>query len=108
MGVGLVDGQRQRRTTDADLAVRMGYNAERRSVLYCIGDSLLKKQNPYRELYLQRKAYEQEKAPDGTKMLWHRRAQRYMEKRLLRDLWRAWRDTLPSTPTPPSEVPDAI
>ncbi len=69
-----------------------GYSPNRRSAMFTIGDSLLKKQNRYRELYLARKAFEQAKVPDGTKMLWHRRAQRYVEKRLLRDLWRAWRN----------------
>lgn len=68
----------------------IGYSPKRRSLIFVIGDSLLKKQGPYRELYLKRKEYEQAKAPELTKMAWHRRAQRYMEKRLLRDLWRAW------------------
>jgi hypothetical protein len=75
----------------ADDWTAVGYSPKRRSIMFQIGDSLLKKQNPYRELYLARKAVEAEKVPDGTKMLWHRRAQRYAEKRLLRDLWRAWR-----------------
>jgi hypothetical protein len=50
---------------------------------------------PYRQLYLARKALEQEKVPEGPRMLWHRRASRYMAKRFLRDLWVAWRDTMP-------------
>lgn len=92
MGLGLVNGERQRKCTDAEKAAAHGYSPRRRSIMFVIGDSLLKKQNAYRELYLARKEYEQTKVPDGTKMLWHRRAQRYVEKRLLRDLWRAWRD----------------
>ncbi|MGN6518691.1 MAG: hypothetical protein ACTHK2_04615 [Dokdonella sp.] len=92
MGLGLIStGERQRCFTDAAKTIEAGYSPRRRSIMFVIGDSLLKKQGPYRDLYLRRKLYEQQKKPDGTKMLWHRRAQRYMEKRLLRDLWRAWR-----------------
>lgn len=90
MGLAVIDGQAQRRVSGA-AALDHNYAPERRSLMYCIGDSLIKKDNPYRALYLERKAYEETKTPDATKMLWHRRAQRYMEKRLLRDLWRAWR-----------------
>lgn len=111
MGLGLVDGERQRKCVDARKAAAHGYSPIRRSIMFTIGDSLLKKQGPYRELYLARKVYEAQKAeahglsvvaagdiPDGkskeecmTLMHIHRRAQRYMEKRLLRDLWKAWR-----------------
>jgi hypothetical protein len=70
-----------------------GYSPSRRSKMFSIGDSLIKKQNDYRELYLQRKIYEQNKAPDLMPMAHHRRAQRYMEKRLLKDLMRAWKIT---------------
>lgn len=90
-GLAVIGGGAQRRVT-GDAALEHGYSPVRRSMMYVIGDSLLKKQNPYRALYLARKATEQAKVPDGTKMLWHRRAQRYAEKRLLRDLWRAWRN----------------
>ncbi len=68
-----------------------GYSRQRRSRLFTIGDSLIKKPNPYRDLYLERKGVERVKLPDASKMHIHRRAQRYMEKRLLRDLWKAWR-----------------
>lgn len=59
--------------------------------MFVIGEALIKKQNRYRALYLERKVIEEQKAPSGSKLLWHRRAHRYMEKRLLRDLWSAWR-----------------
>lgn len=96
-----------------------GYSPKRRSIMFVIGDSLLKKQNPYRELYLARKQYECEqfaakglpvlaeaeakaqKAKPGTytsAMYAHNRAKRYMEKRLLRDLWRAWRGQVGEPP----------
>ena len=83
----------------------------RRSVMYVIGDSLLKgnktgdgNNGVYRELYLERRAYEVARNPAFDKGIdkktgkqkvtkhCHLRAQRYVEKRLLRDLWRAWRD----------------
>jgi len=76
----------------ADEWIEHGYSPRRRSAMWTIGDSLLKKQNAYRDLYLGRKAFEAERDPEKTKMHCHRRAQRYVEKRLLRDLWRAWRD----------------
>lgn len=90
-GLAVFDGKSQRRVSGA-AAIEQGYSPVRRAIMFCIGDSLLKKQNAYRDLYLVRKVTEQAKLPDGSKMHWHRRAQRYTEKRLLRDLWRAWRD----------------
>ena len=64
----------------------------RRSAMWTIGDSLIKgNKDGYRTLYVERKAYEHGRDPEMSKMHAHRRAQRYMEKRLLRDLWQAWR-----------------
>lgn len=62
----------------------------RRSELFVIGDCLVKGNGdgPYRALYLERKEYEADRVK--TKMHAHRRAQRYMEKRLLKDIWVAW------------------
>lgn len=91
MGLAVINGKSQRRVSGVE-ALEHGYSPQRRSIMYCIGDSMIKKQNAYRELYLARKVIEEQKMPEGTKLHWHRRAQRYMEKRLLRDLWRAWRD----------------
>jgi len=87
------------------------YSRRCRSMMYVIGDSLIKKQGPYRDLYLERKTYEVQKAenegltvapqakiPAKKKNEYrseghiHARAQRYMEKRLLRNLWREWND----------------
>lgn len=117
MGLAVFNGRSQRKTTDAKLAIEMGYSPRRRSTMFVIGDSLLKKQNPYREVYLERKKTELAKAkaeglkvvpaakiPKAKKELYrseghiHRRAQRYMEKRLLLNLWRAWRDQSCSDP----------
>ena len=86
-----------------------GYSRVRRSRMFVIGDALIKANGEYRAVYLARKEYERQRAEaagltvapalkipkaranefisDG---IIHRRAQRYMEKRLLRDLWQAW------------------
>ena len=94
MGVGLVAGERQRKVADKELAIAMGYNPARRAVLFVIGRSLVMgNQDGYKTLYDTRKAMELKRDPEMSKGHADRRAQRYMEKRLLRDLWRAWRDT---------------
>jgi len=91
-----------------------GRSPRRRAAMFVIGTNfLLARQGPYKDLYDQRKAYERTKPPCG-KMLKsakgeeigecrdadgancckaghiHKRTQRYVEKRLLRDLWRLW------------------
>ena len=91
-GLAVIGGGAQRRVSDKEAAIEHGFSPKRRAVMFVIGDSLIKKQNAYRELYLERKAYEQTKTPDLRPIQHHKRAQRYMEKRLLRDLWREWRD----------------
>lgn len=118
MGVGfaqLPDGrfERQRKTRDTNLATLMGYSADRRAVLRGrIGDAIKKRPvtRDYRQVYVDRKAYEIAKAeaegltvapagkipaskPEQYRSLGHidNRALRYMEKRILRDLWRQWR-----------------
>lgn len=88
MGLAVFDGKSQRRTTNAEEAIRQGYNPSRRSLMYVIGAAIVKQGDEYRQVYLDRKAYELERNPEMTKMHAHRRAQRYMEKRLLRNLWR--------------------
>lgn len=133
-GLGLVGGERQGRRTNAKEAAEHGYSPRRRSVIYIIGDSLLKKRNAYKGLYDERKKYEVAKAKAAglkvraarkgdprdqasagfrSKLVIHRRAQRYVEKRLLRNLWRTWRDQMPSdipradvSPRPQAEVLD--
>jgi hypothetical protein len=113
MGVALVGDVRQgglAKSAPKAEWIAHGYSRQRRSRLWNIGDALVKKQGYLREVYLARKEYERVKAEargltvapaakipakraaefmsDGHV---HRRAQRYMEKRLLRDLWSAWR-----------------
>lgn len=117
MGLAVMDGVRQgglRKTASAEDWIAHGYNAKRRAFMFVIGDVLIKNQNEYRELYLARKDIERAKAASlGLKVVpaakipakrkdefmsdghVHRRAQRYMEKRLLKNLWRAWRRAQP-------------
>lgn len=103
LGVGLIqlegeDPQRQRKAINKGLAELMGYNPSRRSVLYVIGDNLIKtggnkkaaKPSVYYQLYLTRKAYEQEKHPDLKPKHIHVRAKRYVEKKLVRHLLAEW------------------
>jgi hypothetical protein len=93
MGLAVIGGERQRRVSDADLALVHGYNPERRSIAYLLGECLMKakSKNPYGPLYDERKAYELTRVKTPAHA--HNRAVRYITKRALRDLWRAWRDT---------------
>jgi hypothetical protein len=114
MGVAQIDGVRQgglSKSAPAEKWIEHGYNRQRRSRMFVIGDSLIKAQGPYREVYLARKTYEIAKAqemgltvapaakiPAKRKAEFisdghiHRKAQRFMEQRLLRDLWQAWKN----------------
>lgn len=97
MGVAVIDGERQRRVAGADALIH-GYVPRRRAILFNIGESLIKgnQDGAYRPCYLARREYERERlGPDAAPILLHNRARRYMEKRLLRDLWRAWRAMVP-------------
>lgn len=118
MGLAVMNGTRQgglRKTAAAEEWIEHGYSARRRAIMFVIGDVLVKQKGPYRDLYLQRKEIERAKAqaaglivapsakiPEKRKHEFmsdghiHRRAQRYMEKRLLRDLWKAWERAHPS------------
>jgi hypothetical protein len=110
MGVGVLeDGTRQRRIAgvSGEEALAIGYSPARRSIMWNIGSSLLKgnRGGYYKTVYDAEKAKQLAKLPDpflilskktgqlvnGRAMLADMRAQRYMEKRLLRDLWRQWR-----------------
>ena len=93
-GLAVIDGERQRKKSDKELALIHGYSPSRRSVFWNIGDALLKSQGkeetagPYRLIYDTRKAYERPRVDsDGHA---HNRAMRHMTKRLLKDLWREW------------------
>lgn len=105
------DGTRQRKVAGAE-AIKHGYNPARRAVIWTIGDSLVKIEGPYRDLYLRYKAQEEEKANQaGIKVVpaeamrnmkeeerrgyiskghVNSRAKRKMEKELLKHLWVIW------------------
>lgn len=96
MGLAVMpDGTRQRRMAGPE-GVAHRFSTQRRMIMWNIGDSQIKHSGPYREVYEARKAYEAERDPEITKGHAHNRAKRYMEKRIIRDLWRAWRDTVGS------------
>jgi hypothetical protein len=105
MGLAVINGERQRRKKDEE-GIEQGYSPRRRSLMWTIGDCIVKAGGPLKELYNQRKEHEAPRVQ--TKMHAHNRAKRYIEKRLLRDLWRAWRDakahTIPILAKHPSEV----
>ena len=83
-------------------ATAHGYSPRRRSVMWNIGDPMIKCSiregkaiSPYGQIYLDRKAYEVARNPEIKPIHAHRRAQRYMEKRLLKDLWKEWKSENP-------------
>lgn len=112
MGLAVMDsGERQRKFTDPEMALMAGYSPARRSLVWQLGDCLLKQNytdkehsspGPYRSLYETRLSIELAKFGATTetfdpKQKNHQhakaRAKRYMEKTFLKDLWRVWRDT---------------
>ncbi len=103
MGLAVIGDIRQRKVA-GDAAIEHGYSPQRRAIMWNIGAGLIKAQvrkhpddddqrvgiGPYGALYIERKAFEATKVE--SKAHAHNRAQRYIEKRLLRDLFRAWRE----------------
>ena len=104
LGLAVVDGSRQRRVRGAE-ALLQRYSASRRSTVWVIGRSVLRNQSItkasplrkfttdatyYRRCYDSRKDYELSRGL--TRGHAHNRAARYMEKKLVRDIWRAWRE----------------
>jgi hypothetical protein len=97
LGLAVFGGMRQGQvakeiTGDARAAEfqRHGYSPRRRSIVYVAIESMLRQSKcPYRQLYLERKEYETPRVE--TKMHAHRRAQRYVAKRVVLDLWKQWR-----------------
>lgn len=97
MGLAVIDGGRQRLIA-GDAALIHGYNPMRRAAMHVIGTNLIRSANPeYRALYDERKAYEL--AREVSKAQAHNRSLRYIEKRLLREMWKAWRRTMVSQPS---------
>ncbi len=113
MGLAVMGEVRQgglRRGAAAGEWIAHGYSARRRSYMFVIGDTLLKGNEHYRAIYHQRKEDERTKAAERGLIVApsakipakrkaefisdghiHKRSQRYMEKRLLKDIWQAWR-----------------
>lgn len=112
MGLAVMGDVRQGglpKGSGAEAWIAHGYSPNRRSLAWNIGDTMLKAQvrkvkddagedtgeryalGPYGQAYLDRKAYELAREPDMQPIKAHRRAQRYLEKRLLKHLWQAWR-----------------
>ena len=95
-GLAVIDGERQRKKADKEAAIRHGYSPERHAVFWNVSQALLKAQGtgdasgPYRRVYDRRKEHELARAEPAY--IAHARATRYMVKRLLRDIWREWRD----------------
>ena len=88
MGLGVgPEGKPQRRVAGQDILIE-GFCPRRRALMHVVGTNLIKAKNEYYgAIYRDRKAYEQEKAPELKLIHHHKRAMRYMEKRLLKDLW---------------------
>ncbi len=110
MGLAVIGGEAQRKCVDADKAVIHGFNPTRRAMMHVLGDVLMKSGGPFREVYDQRKGYLQQRAlaegkqvvpaadiPQGDRSGYvalgaiHGGALRYMEKHVLKELWRQWR-----------------
>jgi hypothetical protein len=94
MGVALVNGIRQHRTTDKDLAEAFGYNPKRRSLLWNIGDCLIKHgkriDSKYYRMYSERKAFELTRVNGSKAPLLHAHRRRF-----LRHLLAAWNQDRP-------------
>jgi hypothetical protein len=103
MGLAVINGGRQRLVA-GDAALEHGYNPERRAVAWNLGGTLVKvgDRNPWRQLYLDRKAYLAARSPEMTPGHINNSAMRYMTKRALRDLWAAWRRTTATPRVEPS------
>lgn len=126
LGLAVIDGVAQGRMSKEisgkdrkEAWIKRGYSPMRRSAVWTIGHSLCMQNGDgkYRSAYLTRKEYERQRAeeiglivaPAGKipksrqaeyMSVGHidRRAQRYMEKLLIRDLWNAWREATSRMP----------
>lgn len=98
MGLAVMpDGKRQRRVA-GDEGIYHGFSPRRRAIMYVLGDCLIKlNKGEFRALYDERKAFEMSRLDPkakGVKGHAHARASRYMQKRFLRELWKAWNRTV--------------
>lgn len=92
MGLGLVDGEIQRKATDKIKAERMGYNPQRRALTFVISGNLImnvhRNEGPYYTMYLREKRKQLERGL--TKGHADRRAKRYIVKKLIRHFLAVW------------------
>lgn len=107
LGLAVIDGRCQRKVPGPE-AIRQGFSPNRRSTVWNLGSNMLRTQSGlptgrrykarepghFRLGYDARKAYEL--ANGLPKAHAHNRAKRYMEKKLVRNIWRAWRDAGPA------------
>ncbi len=95
MGMAVINGERQRKCADRDKAIEHAYCPRRRALMFVIGDTLIRAKGEYKAIYDARKPLEAAKLDKEGKpvrpIVAHKRAKRYMEKRLLREFWKAWR-----------------
>lgn len=97
LGLATINGERQQKKTGAE-GILHGYAPSRRSVMWNAGQAIFKAQSAsdsrpagyYREVYDQRKVYEVARGITPPARA-HNRSTRYMEKRLVKHLWQAWR-----------------
>lgn len=94
MGMACIDGQRQRKLKDEDLALLHGYSPQRRASAFVISECMIKKKNRYRVVYDERKALKM--AAGWTKNHAHKEGMRFMVKRVLRDLYNEWTGNEPT------------
>lgn len=87
-GLAVMPSGRQRKVAGAE-GIEHGYSPARRSVVWAIGDCIIRAGGPHKPIYDERKKFELTRV--DTKIHAHNRAKRYMEKIVLRDLWVAWR-----------------
>lgn len=93
LGLAVMDDGRQRRVA-GEAALLHGYNPARRAVVWNLAGEIIKAQGEGRQAE-ERQFYDIEKAKQLAKGLTpihaHNRALRHMTKRIVRDLWVAWR-----------------
>lgn len=116
LGFGVIDHKRQRCHKDKELAALHGYSAARHGEIFAAVSTPLffaqsAAKGEYRALYETRRAHTAEAHPEWTKTHARDDAVRYITKRALRELWRAWRAAgeglSPGSGVPPAEFPEA-
>ena len=112
LGLAVIGGERQRRVHGA-AAIAHGFSPCRRAIVWQVGSSLFRAQSErrdphtgkvvreagtYRLGYDARKSHERPRVASAAHA--HNRATRYMEKKLVRNIWLAWRHAAPRPPLP--------